>query len=131
MNIEGTGGGILRARIRIMNERFIPEFPVASIDAAIPWYQRLGFDLEWEHSSGVAVERRTAGVKRGELRLTLAERDGKGERGVALLFVADIAPIADEFGVDSKRVPQGRFVELDDPDGNRIRVVSPAQTWAK
>ena len=109
-----------------MEEQFVPEFRVTDLDAALTWYQRLGFDLEVEQSRGPGLSQRVAGLKRGHIRLLLStEREVGDQRGIVHLFVDDIASIADEFGVSVKKIPMGgEYAELRDPDGNRIEVLS-------
>lgn len=95
------------------------------MEAALPWYERLGFTREFEHSSGPGLTDTTAGVRRGELALILSDRDKRETSdGIVYLRVADVKPIATEFNVSLQNSPMGPHIELLDPDGNRIRVVT-------
>ena len=60
-----------------------PVLRVLNVAAAIPWYQRLGFGVEYEHSSGPDLRHTVAVLKRGELVLMLSNRE---EDGAALAF---------------------------------------------
>src|SRR5207244_709771 len=96
-----------------ITEELVPVFRVSKTDAAIPWYRRLGFTLEIEHSSGPALDRTMAVLKRGELILILSDRDKRETfDGIIYLRVADIAPIAAEFDVPLQNSPMGRHIEL-------------------
>ena len=120
-------------------ESLAPVLRVGDAEAAIAWYQRLGFGVELEHSAGPNFAHTTAVVKRGELVLILSNRDEDtpASKTVVVLRVADVAPIAHEFNVPIENFQGGaliwRHIELRDPDGNRIRVgdVTPAPTpWS-
>ena len=109
----------------VIKEGLVPVLRVANAGTAIAWYQRLGFTLEFEHSSGPAFERTTAGVKRGELGLILSDREKRDTSdGIVYLRVADVVSIAAEFDVPLQNSPMGPHIELKDPDGNIIRVVT-------
>ena len=98
---------------------------VANIDSALAWYQRLGFNMEYEHSSGPALNQTMAAIKRGKLALILSDREEAGGTGALLYMrVADIAPVASEFDVTPESLFGAQQVELHDPDGNRIRVIA-------
>ena len=106
-------------------EALTPVLHVADADVAIAWYQRLGFSLDLEWSSGPAFTETAAVVRRGELALILSSRD-KGARADSLLYlrVTDLTSIADEFNIAATSSFGAQQVELHDPDGNRIRVVA-------
>ena len=114
-------------------EALAPVLRIGNPSAAIAWYQRLGFDVDFEHSSepsGGKEIRNTAVVKRGDLILVLSNReeDAPAAEAVVYLRVADLAPIASEFNVPVQNLQAGALIghqiELHDPDGNRIRVAS-------
>ena len=50
-----------------------------TVEAAV-WYQRLGFELQLEHSRGPNWNRTDAVMTRGELRLILSQGDPFGNR---------------------------------------------------
>ena len=102
---------------------------VSNTEASIPWYRRLGFTLEFEHSSGPALNRTMAVLKRGDLALILSDRETSGRAdGIVYLRIVDVAPIAAEFKVPLQNSAMGPHIELQDPDGNRIRIVTDPMT---
>jgi catechol 2,3-dioxygenase-like lactoylglutathione lyase family enzyme len=108
-----------------ITEALAPVLRISSAQASIAWYQRLGFLLEVEHSSGPAFGETTALVRRGELALILSGRDVRDTSdGIVYLRVADAAPIAAEFDVPLQSSVLGPHLELHDPDGNIIRIVT-------
>ena len=108
-----------------IKEALAPMLRVSKVETAIPWYERLGFVLELEHSSGPAFSETTAVVRRGDLALILSDRDKSvASDGIVYLRVADVAPIAAEFDVPMQNSIMGPHLELHDPDGNLIRVVA-------
>jgi catechol 2,3-dioxygenase-like lactoylglutathione lyase family enzyme len=106
-------------------EALAPVLRVTDADTAIAWYQRLGFVVDTEWSSGSAFAETTAVIRRGELALILSNRE-KGARADALIYlrVADLADLEKQFNLSATSFFGGRQLELHDPDGNRIRVVS-------
>jgi len=115
----------MRTKQPAIREALAPVLRVSSARAAVAWYQRLGFVLEVEHSSGPEFSETTALVKRGELALILSDRDKRETSdGIVYLRVADVTPIAAEFHVPLQNSVIGHHLELRDPDGNRIRVVA-------
>ena len=79
-----------------MDEQAIPVLYVEDAARAVAWYERLGFLKEWEHQF---------------------------EPGLPWF---DIDAVSDEFGipVDEEGLA-GRECDLEDPDGNRLRVATP------
>jgi catechol 2,3-dioxygenase-like lactoylglutathione lyase family enzyme len=104
-------------------EQLAPVLRVANTDASIDWYQRLGFAVDYEYSSGPAFSRTIVVLKRGELVLMLSNRE-EDARPDALVYmrVSDVEAIADEFDVEVKTSGIGSFIELRDLDGNRLRI---------
>jgi uncharacterized glyoxalase superfamily protein PhnB len=93
-----------------------PVLRISNAEAAIAWYQRLGFVLEFEHSSGPALNRTMAILKRGDLALILSDRgDAETSSGIVYLRVADVTPIATEFDVLIQNSVFGPHIELTDP----------------
>lgn len=104
-------------------EQLAPVFRVANTDASVDWYRRLGFLVECEWSSGPALGHTVVSLRRGELALIITNRDEEAHaEGLVYMRVSDVEAIADEFDVDVKRRGVGSFVELRDPDGNRLRI---------
>ena len=106
-------------------EDIFPVLRVANTSNALSWYERLGFHLEVEHAKGPELRARAV-INRGDLRMCLSEHQDDGPpEGVVYLRVLDVDPIAKEFNVTVQKVNWfAREVELRDPDGNRIRVIS-------
>ncbi|MFG3339569.1 bleomycin resistance protein [Glycomyces sp. NPDC048151] len=108
-------------------EQAIPILRVKDAEAALSWYARLGFAKQWEHrfepGFPLFVE-----VARGPVRLFLSEHEGDARPdGVIYLRVRDVDAIAAEFGAAVEEAEWGaREIELRDPDGNRLRIGTPA-----
>ena len=104
-------------------------FRVADTDAAVAWYQRLGFVASYEHASGPAFSRTTIALSRGELVLILSnlEEDARSS-GLVYLRVSDPEAIAEEFGIEVNETPVAWHFELTDLDGNRLRIGKPKLT---
>jgi catechol 2,3-dioxygenase-like lactoylglutathione lyase family enzyme len=107
-------------------EETIPILRVADAGAALRWYGRLGFEEEWTHRfepglpAFVSVRRGTPGTG---VRIFLSEHRGDAQpNGLLYLRVADVAPVATEFGVDVHDSGARVEVSLEDPDGNRLRL---------
>jgi len=111
----------------MLEESLAPVFRVGNVADAVAWYQRLGFQLHFEHSAGPGFSRTQAVVGRGALHLVLSdcEEDGRPEGLVILRVADDVESIASEFNVAVQNWVIGKQVELRDPDGNRIRIVAP------
>jgi hypothetical protein len=66
-------------------------------------------------------------VARGHVRLYLSEHKGDARPNTLIhLYVGDIDVVSQEFGipVDEEGLA-GRECDLEDPDGNRLRVATP------
>ncbi|MGW8952370.1 glyoxalase superfamily protein [Streptomyces sp. NPDC055709] len=105
----------------------MPVLHVADAATAVSWYERLGFTKQWEHrfepGYPAFVEIARDGVK-----LFLSEHTGDARPDTLVyLRVRDVDAVADEFGVPVTTAPWAREVELRDPDGNRLRVGTPAE----
>ncbi|MGW0313621.1 glyoxalase superfamily protein [Streptomyces flavidovirens] len=109
-----------------MIEEVIPILHVKDAGAAAAWYARLGFGTQWEHRFGPGMPAFVE-VSRGDVRLFLSEHQGDARPGTLVyLRVRDVDAVAAEFGVTAQDQPWAREVELRDPDGNRLRVGTPA-----
>ena len=64
----------MRNKRTVSKEALAPVLRISNAEATIAWYQRLGFVLEFEHSSGPDLNRTMAILKRGELPLILSDR---------------------------------------------------------
>jgi catechol 2,3-dioxygenase-like lactoylglutathione lyase family enzyme len=111
-----------------MTTDVVPILRVADAAAAVVWYQRLGFEQEFEHRFEPHLPA-YVGIRREGAQIHLSEHPGDATPGTLVyLWVDEIDPIAAEFDVTVSDAPWGREVELTDPDGNRLRVAQPAPT---
>jgi catechol 2,3-dioxygenase-like lactoylglutathione lyase family enzyme len=106
-------------------EETIPVLRIADAARALAWYGRLGFVEEWTHRFEPGLPAFVS-VRRGPpgegVRIFLSEHRGDApENGLLYLRVADVAPLAAEFGVEVEDAGPRLEVSLKDPDGNRIR----------
>ena len=109
-----------------MDEEVIPVLRVHDAARAVDWYRRLGFEKQWEHrfEPGFPL---FVSIARGRVRLYLSEHKGDARPNTLIhLNVNDIDAISEEFGipVDEEGLA-GRECDLEDPDGNRLRVATP------
>jgi catechol 2,3-dioxygenase-like lactoylglutathione lyase family enzyme len=111
-----------------LSEEVVPVLRVEDASRAVAWYERLGFHKEWEHR----FERGFpwfVSVARGGVRVYLSEHAGDAPPGSLVhLYVDDIDAVSQEFGipVDEEGLA-GRECDLEDPDGNRLRVATRRQ----
>ncbi|MEU9984319.1 glyoxalase superfamily protein [Streptomyces sp. NPDC050856] len=109
-----------------MDGEAIPVLRVADAGAAARWYARLGFEQRWEHRFEPGFPAFVE-VARGAVRLFLSEHRGDAPPGsLVYLRVGDVDAVTAGLGVTPQDLPWGREAELRDPDGNRIRVGTPA-----
>ena len=109
-----------------VEEEVIPVLYVEDAGSAVDWYRRLGFHKEWEHQFEPGFPWFVS-VARGRARLYLSEHKGDARPNTLIhLNVRDIDAVAREFGmpVDEDGLA-GRECDLEDPDGNRLRVATP------
>ncbi|KAA5837221.1 VOC family protein [Saccharopolyspora hirsuta] len=110
-----------------MDEEVIPILHVADAEVAAAWYQRLGFVKEWEHRFEPGLPAFVE-VVRGRVRLFLSEHSGDARPDTLVyLRVRDVDAVAAEFSATVGEAPWAREVELRDPDGNRLRIGTPAR----
>ena len=109
-----------------MDEEVIPVLYVESAARAVAWYERLGFRKQWEHrfEPGFPL---FVSVARGRIRLYLSEHNGDALPNTLIhLNVKDIDAVSAEFGISvDEEGLAGRECDLEDPDGNRLRVATP------
>lgn len=109
-----------------MDEEVIPVLRVSDAAAAAAWYQRLGFAREWEHRFEPGFPAFVS-IARGAVRLFLSEHTGDARPDTLIyLRLRDLDAVAEEFGADVEQMPWGPEVQLRDPDGNRLRIGTPA-----
>jgi catechol 2,3-dioxygenase-like lactoylglutathione lyase family enzyme len=105
-----------------MDEEVIPILRVKDAAAAVAWYQRLGFQKEWEHRFGPHLPAFVS-IARGNVRLFLSEHTGDARPDTLVYMRAkDVFAIAKEFQTAVHDQPWAHEIELRDPDGNRIRI---------
>jgi hypothetical protein len=106
-----------------LTDEAIPILRVADASAAVSWYERLGYEKEWEHRFGPEFPTFASVVRQGSARLFLSEHEGDGSTpSVVYLRVDDVDAVAAEFGTAIVEQPWARETHLTDPDGNQLRV---------
>ena len=103
----------------------MPVLYVEDAGRAVTWYERLRFRKEWEHQFEPGFPWFVS-VARGNVRLYLSEHKGDARPNTLIhVYVTDIDAVAQEFGipVDEEGLA-GRECDLEDPDGNRLRVAT-------
>jgi catechol 2,3-dioxygenase-like lactoylglutathione lyase family enzyme len=108
-----------------MTEEVVPVLYVEDAERAVAWYRRLRFEKEWAHQFEPGLPWFVS-VARGPVRLYLSEHKGDARPDTLFhLYVDDIDAVATEFGVAVDEAGlAGRECELEDPDGNRLRVAT-------
>jgi catechol 2,3-dioxygenase-like lactoylglutathione lyase family enzyme len=104
----------------------VPVLYVEEAARAVAWYERLGFEKEWEHQFEPGLPWFVSVARGGSVRLYLSEHKGDARPNTLIhLYVADIDRVSAEFGVavDEEGLA-GRECALEDPDGNRLRVAT-------
>jgi catechol 2,3-dioxygenase-like lactoylglutathione lyase family enzyme len=93
-----------------MEVEVVPVLRVADADAAVRWYERLGFSKQWEHRFDPSCPAFVS-IACGGARLFLSEHRGDARPDTLVgLMVTDGEP------------PYGCELELRDLDGNRLRI---------
>jgi catechol 2,3-dioxygenase-like lactoylglutathione lyase family enzyme len=116
----------LAHKLRGVDEEVIPVLYVEDAARAVAWYGRLGFHKQWEHQFEAGFPWFVS-VARGRVRIYLSEHKGDARPNTLVhLNVADIDAVAEEFGIAVDEAGlAGRECDLEDPDGNRLRVATP------
>ncbi len=105
-----------------METEVVPTLRVADADAAVRWYERLGFTRQWEHRFEPGCPAFVS-IARDRARLLLSEHRGDARPDTLVhLMVSDVDAVVAEFGRPDGEPPYGCQLELRDPDGNRLRV---------
>ena len=109
-----------------MEEEVIPVLRVADAGRAIAWYEQLGFQKQWEHQFEPGFPLFVS-IARGPMRIYLSEHTGDGAPNTLVhLNVNDIDAIAAVLGVPvDENGLAGRECDVEDPDGNRLRIATP------
>ena len=106
-------------------EALAPILKVGNTGEAAAWYQRLGFNLDFEHSRGPSWNRSEAVLTRGDLRLILSQGDDEiaPDATVCLMF-SEVETLAREFNVNVESQFLRSQIDLRDPYGNRVKVIA-------
>ena len=103
-------------------QEVIPVLHVRSATQSVAWYERLGFQLDGEHTFGPGMPV-YAFMSAGKQSLHLSEHKGDARPDTLLyVYVSDLGALAEAFGAPIVEQPWGREVHLEDPDGNRLRI---------
>src|SRR5688572_9212472 len=106
-------------------EALAPILKVGNTAEAAVWYQRLGFSVDFEHSTGPSWSRSEAVLTRGDLRLILSQGDDEvAPDATVCLMCSEVETLAKEFNVNVERLFLRRQIDLRDPYGNRVKVVA-------
>jgi catechol 2,3-dioxygenase-like lactoylglutathione lyase family enzyme len=123
--VSDTLRAISSVSLRDVAEEVVPVLYVADAARAVAWYERLGFEKEWEHQFEPDFPWFLC-VARGAIHIYLSEHKGDALPNTLIhLYVDDIERVSAEFGipVDEEGLA-GREVHLEDADGNRLRVAT-------
>jgi catechol 2,3-dioxygenase-like lactoylglutathione lyase family enzyme len=105
-----------------MEVEVVPILRVADADAAVRWYERLGFTKQWEYRFDPSCPAFVS-IACGGTRLFLSEHRGDARPDTLVgLYVSDVDAVEAEFGRPDGEPPYGCEFELRDPDGNRLRI---------
>jgi catechol 2,3-dioxygenase-like lactoylglutathione lyase family enzyme len=109
-----------------MDEEVIPVLRVEDAGRAVAWYEKLGFQKEWEHQFEPSFPLFVS-IARGSVRIYLSEHTGDAAPNTLIhLNVRDIDSIAAVLGVPvDENGLAGRECDVEDPDGNRLRIATP------
>jgi catechol 2,3-dioxygenase-like lactoylglutathione lyase family enzyme len=113
--------------ISLDDELVIPILRVRDAAEAVAWYRRLGFTEDSVHRFGPGMPAFVT-IARGRMRLFLSEHQGDARPDTLVyLRVRDAEAIAAEFDVTVEQAPWAREIEIQDPDGNRLRIGTPTE----
>ena len=104
-----------------------PFLRVADAEVSAEWYARLGFSVAWRTRAQPHLPLFVA-IENGDALIFLSEHTGDAHPdGLLYLYVDDVDAIAAEFGATAELAYYGmREVEVEDLDGNRLRIGTPA-----
>ncbi len=104
-----------------------PFLRVADAEASLEWYARLGFSVAWRTHADPHLPLFVA-IENGDALIFLSEHTGDAHPdGLLYVYVDDVDAVATEFGTTAELAYYGmREIELTDPDGNRLRIGTPA-----
>jgi catechol 2,3-dioxygenase-like lactoylglutathione lyase family enzyme len=104
-------------------QQVVPILRVAEWDRAVAWYRTIGFEPDAEPHRFEPGLPAFGAVRNGDVALFLSEHEGDARPGTLVyLWVDEVDPVAAQFGVVPDDMPWARDIEVQDPDGNRIRI---------
>ena len=107
-------------------EQAVPILRVADAQRAADWYEQLGFVLSSTHRFAEGLPA-FATIERGGVTLFLSEHPGDASPDTLVyLRVENCAELAEWFAVETTENPWGPDFEIQDPDGNRLRINTPS-----
>lgn len=108
-----------------MPHEVIPILRVADAGRSVEWYAQLGFVQEWEHRFEPDFPAFVS-IARGHARIYLSEHLGDASPDTLVyLRHGDLDGVARTLGATVVENPWGRDLEVQDPDGNRLRIGEP------
>jgi catechol 2,3-dioxygenase-like lactoylglutathione lyase family enzyme len=112
--------------VTAMEEEVIPVLRVEDAGRAVAWYEQLGFQKQWEHQFEPGFPLFVS-IARGRVKIYLSEHKGDATPNTLIhLNVNDIDSIAAALGVPvDEDGLAGRECDVEDPDGNRLRIATP------
>jgi catechol 2,3-dioxygenase-like lactoylglutathione lyase family enzyme len=118
---------LVRGRTITVVTRVVPFLRVADAEASAEWYGRLGFSTTW-HTRAEPHLPLFVAISNGDAMIFLSEHTGDAHPdGLIYLYVDDVEAVAADFGTSADLAYYGmREIELTDPDGNRLRIGTPA-----
>jgi catechol 2,3-dioxygenase-like lactoylglutathione lyase family enzyme len=107
--------------------RVAPFLRVADAEASAEWYARLGFSIAWRTRAQPHLPLFIA-IESGDALIFLSEHMGDAHPdGLLYVYVDDVDTAAAELGTTPELAYYGmREIEIEDPDGNRLRIGTPA-----
>ncbi len=105
-----------------MTTSVVPILRVADAAASVEWYAQLGFTKVFEHRFEPGFPA-YVGIRRDDAEIHLSEHTGDAPGpGLVYVWVDEVDPLAELFGVVPDEMPWARDFEIADPDGNRLRI---------
>ena len=107
--------------------KVVPFLRVADAEASAEWYARLGFTIDWRTQAEPHLPVFVA-ISNGAGQIFLSEHTGDAHPdGLLYIYVDDVDAVAASFGMQAQLAYYGmRELEVVDPDGNRLRIGTPA-----
>ena len=107
--------------------KVVPFLRVADAEASVEWYARLGFSVDWRTHAAPHLPLFIS-ISNGDGQIFLSEHMGDAHPdGLLYVYVDDVDALAADFQTTAELAYYGmRGIELTDPDGNRLRIGTPA-----